>query len=381
MWRLSDELVKEAERTMREIYDTAKKHAECLADQLRWLELPESEKCIAFGVDGSKGEDKRSGVVIYAVSGIAAGKTILELHDVAVMKSYKHIDERIRLHMTIMEFRVGAMIEEADIILFDGTLSGDLIRPPTYIDSTSRDVVKRYEFENLLDDFIEKLDDWWTELQESVKGGKTQRTTLLSRTKFFDELERKYRKDKEGHKDNLRILLEYVEYLQAFDVLLDKDIPIVSIAKTFYKDEFAPPGICDYPILDLLAYRQLGKRKAAYLPFEYTKVDKRIPKFAKKFANVSKLLDRLYACYIRFTDSGNIYLLESNHKVNDDLMAKIVGLELEGYLLPLKQAHNLVKIKKKEMDVIVASILNALAKNPEFSILLRSGRAPLERVW
>lgn len=381
MWRLSDDLVREAEQAMKEICDMAKKHVESLADHLKWIELPEPERCVAFGIDGSKSDDKRCGVVIYAVSGIAAGSTILELHDVAVMKSYKHIDERIRLHMTIMEFRIEAMVDDADLILFDGTLSGDLIRSPAYIDGTSEDVIRKYEFENLVDDFLEKLDEWWIELKECVKGGKTQRTTLLSRTKFFDELEKKYRKDKEGSKDNLRILLEYIEYLQAFDTLLGKDTPIVSIAKTFYKDEFAPSGICDYPILDLLAYKQFGKRKAAYLPFKYTKIDKRIPRFAKRFANVSELLDKLCASYVRFTDSGNIYLLESNHEIDDDLMAKIVSLESEGYLIPLKQAHNLVKIKKKEMKLIVTSILNALSSNPEFSILLRSGRGPLEGVW
>jgi len=384
MWRLSDRVAEEFRKSMEEAVLAVKECAARLAEEMEWKELPEPVKCTAYGVDGSIGSERRSGVVVYAVSGVAAGEGVLEMHDIAAMKTYKHIDDRLRLHMNLMELRAGAMVEDADVVLMDGTLSGYLIRPPVYVtgDRTYSSVANNYDFDNLIEDFIGALDDWWAEIESDVKKGLSQRPSLLSRSPYFDELEEKYRA-RGRVKDDLRVLLEYVEYLHAFDRLLDgsrgSDRVVVSVAKTFYKNEFVDlPGITDCSVLEFLAYEQFGEERAAYIPFIYRKIDKRIPALAQYFDNVKGLLDELKASYVRFVDFGNIYLLESNYEIDDELMAKIMSLEVDGYLLPLIYAHKHAEIKRREMKILVSSLFNtAVVDNPEYRLLLKYGRDPL----
>lgn len=381
MWRLSDRVAEEFRKTMEEMMAAIRECAAKLSGKVEWRELPEPEKCTAYGVDGSISSERRSGIVIYAVSGVAVGEDVLEMHDIAAMKTYKHIDDRLRLHMALMELRAGAMVEGADVVLMDGTLSGYIIRPPAYVTDniTYASVARRYDFDNLIEDFTEALDSWWVEVESDIKKGYSQRPSLLSRTPYFDELEDRYRLGSEGDNDNLRVLLEYVEYLHALDRLLDGDRAIVSVAKTFYKNEFVDlPGITDCPVLEFLACEQFGEERAAYIPFIYRKIDKRVPALAQYFSNVKGLLDELKASYVRFVDFGNIYLLESNCEIDDELMAKMVGLEVDGYLLPLIYAHKHAEIKRREMKTLVSSLLNtAVVDNPEYRLLLKYGRGPL----
>jgi len=384
MWRLNDRVAEVFKESMEETVLAVKGCAARLSGRVKWMELPEPVKCTAYGVDGSIGSERRSGVVVYALSGVAAGEGVLEMHDIAAMKTYKHIDDRLRLHMNLMELRAGAMVEDADVVLMDGTLSGYLIRPPAYVTNnrTYSSVANNYDFDNLIGDFIEALYNWWGEIESDIKKGLSQRPSLLSRSQYFDELEKRYRVGG-GDKDNLRVLLEYVEYLHALDRLLDGsrggDRVVVSVAKTFYKNEFVDlPGITDCPVLEFLAYEQFGEERAAYIPFIYRKIDKRIPALAQYFDNVKGLLDELKASYVRFMDFGNIYLLESNCEIDDELMAKIVSLEVDGYLLPLIYAHKHAEIKRREMKTLVSSLLNtAVVDNHEYRLLLKYGRGPL----
>ncbi|HDN83104.1 MAG TPA: hypothetical protein ENG50_01930 [Candidatus Altiarchaeales archaeon] len=382
MWRLSDTVAEEFKKSMDEILEAIKEYAAKLSDEVKWKELPQPIECVAYGVDGSVGSERRSGVVVYAVSGVATGDTILEMHDIATMKTYKHIDERLKLHMALMELRSGAMVEDAEIVLMDGTLSGYIIRPPAYVtdNRTYSSLVNKYDFDNLIQEFLEALEEWWIKLEKDVKKGSYRGSTLLSRSPKFDKLERRYRIESDECKDDLRVLLEYVEYLHALDKLLDSDQIIVSVAKTFYKNEFIDiPGITDCPLLEFLAYEQFGKEKAAYIPFKYRKIDKKLPRVAEYFDNVKILLDNLKACYARFTDFGNIYLLESNKEIDDELIAKIISLEADGYLLPLIYAHKHAEIKRKELKTLISALLNSVVANhPEYRLLLKYGREPLE---
>lgn len=384
MWRLSDTLVEEFTKTLEESMNAIKKAVESLKGEKEfWREMPEPVKCRGYGVDGSRGAERRSGVVAYAVSGVAVGEDILEMHDVAAMKTYKHVNERIRLHMALMELRAGAMVDDAEIVLMDGTLSGTVIRPPAYVtdNRTYPMVASLYDFDNLVDDFVEVLDNhWWVEIERDVRKGITQRPSLLSRSPYFDKFEEGYRTGKKDDKDNLRVLLEYVEYLHAFNKLFDKDWTVVSVAKTFYTNEFVDiPGLMDAPVLEMLAYDQFEEERAAYVFFNYRKIDKRIPRLAQRFNNVKTLLDRLRAAYARFTDFGNIYLLESNYRIDDDLMSKLMSLEADGYILPLIYAHKHAEIKKRELKKNISALLDAaISSNPEYRLLLKYGRSPLE---
>ncbi|MHA1238398.1 MAG: hypothetical protein ACTSSJ_04020 [Candidatus Odinarchaeia archaeon] len=89
MWRLSDRTMEEFRNFMKETVLAVKECATKLAGKVEWKELPKPEKCVLYGVDGSMGSEKRSRVIVYAVSGVAIGKDVLEIHDIAAMKTYK----------------------------------------------------------------------------------------------------------------------------------------------------------------------------------------------------------------------------------------------------------------------------------------------------
>ncbi len=379
MWRLSDRILKE----FYEKLDETLKTLEEVVDKIdkKWLELPNPIKCKAYGVDGSKGCEKFSGVIVYAISSVAVGDDIVELHDVTTLKPYKHVEDRIRLHMSLLELRTGAMIEDADLILLDGTLSGFMMRLPVYVEK--KNLENFYEIENLLKDFLELLELWWHEIERDTKAGRGRRETLLSRSNYFNRIERSYRiNDERGDKENLVVFLEYIEYLHALNKLLERDV--VSVAKTFYTNELVNAyGLTDTPVLEMLALKQFGEEKAAYMPFKRRDLDTldsetSLYRFVlKEFKNIRDLTRSINAAFVRFVDYGNIYLIESNKKIDDELMGMLLSLEAGGYLLPLIYAHRYAEIKKKELKKIITNLISAMT-DPKYRLLLKKGRDVFE---
>ncbi len=383
LFRLSDRILKEFSEKL----DETLRVVERIADKIdkKWLELPKPIKCKAYGVDGSKGCERFSGVVLYAVSGVAVGDELFELHDVTTLKPYKHIDERIRLHMSLMELRAGAMVDDVDLILLDGTLSGFIIRPPVYAEkNTYKNLENCYELSNLLNEFLELLELWWDDIKRDVKEGRGRRETLLSRSKYFEKIEKSYRKGNNQDRENLVVLLEYIEYLHALNKVLDKDVAFV--AKSFYTNEFVDSQeLTDTPILEMLALKQFGEEKAAYIPFKRKNTEKwslepetTLSKFIlKKFKNIKNIINNINAAFVRLIDYGNIYLVESNRKVDDELIGMLISLEADGYLLPLIHAHRYAEIKRKELKQMMLALISAM-NNPRYRLLLKKGREAIE---
>ncbi len=371
MWRLSDSLLAHFERMLEESYNAVKRIAERL--DCRWQLLPDPEECIACGVDGSRGVERLSGIVFYAISGVSVGKRILEMHEVTTLKPYRHIDDRIRLHMQTSEFRLGAM-SEGDLVLMDGTLTGAVIRPPAYVGEFKNklsELRKAYSIDELLEDFIFVLDKWFEMLEEKVKKGEGRLNTLFTRTEKFDGMEVGYRKGTGKYKEDVTVLFEYIEYLHALNKLLDKNV--VFVAKSFYTTEFSKnAAITDAAVLDYLARKQFGEERAAYISFTQ-EIDKSVP-FIEYFDNIEKL--EVNSAFVRFADYANIYLVETPLEIDDSLLAKLRGLEVEGYLLPLIHAHRYAEIKRKELKNMMQTLINAI--DPKYSFLLKRGREVLE---
>jgi len=86
-----------------------------------------------------------SGAIIYAVSASAVGDDIYYWNDIGALFPYSNADDRIRVHMDTLEKRMGALVsEESDLVLMDGTISGALIRPPSYANSTTNQLYERH---------------------------------------------------------------------------------------------------------------------------------------------------------------------------------------------------------------------------------------------
>lgn len=359
MWRLSDDMLLEFKRTLEESYKIAE--MELRRKNLYWNELPEPKECNACGIDGSVGVEKFVGAVFYATSAVSVGKEILEMHEITALKPYKHIDDRIRLHMQINEYRI-ASFSNAELLLLDGTLSGALIRPPAYIKENLRELEKNYDLESLVSEYLRELDAMLSELKKDVFIGRARKSYLLARSEQFREFERSYRTGK-NLSDDLAIFLEYVEYLHSLNNLLEKKV--VFVAKSYYTKNFSDVG--DAAFLEILCRSLFGKSKAGYVEF-YPEIEKSVP-FSNKFEKVAELL--INSAYVRLGDDSNILLIETNQKV-DEVIAKLRSLEVDGYPLPLINAHNYAKIKRSELKEMIKALVNA--SDPKYSFLLRRFR-------
>ncbi|WP_202319724.1 DNA double-strand break repair nuclease NurA [Archaeoglobus neptunius] len=370
MWRLSDELLREFERTLEESYSNVVNIARSIKH--RWRDLPEPEICSVCGVDGSRGVERLSGLVFYIVSAASVGEDIREMHEVTTLKPHMHIEERIRLHMHTSEYRLGSLAEE-EIVLMDGTLRGAIIRPPTYLDRNVYSTLSNlYDLEGIIDDYITVLDRWHSEITEDVVNGIARKNYLLTRTEYFDRIEKGCRKGGEGDKDNLMILMEYVEYLHALNKLLDRNV--IFVAKSFYTNEFtANSSITDSAVLDYIAREQFGEEKAGFIQFK-PELKKSLPWYAKKFKKLIKA--EIFGAFVRFADGGNIYMLESTKPIEDGTIARLCSLEADGYLIPLIHAHKHAEIKRRELKTIMNAML--AATDSKYSFLLKKGREPLE---
>ena len=371
MWRLSDTLLREFEEVLKNNYETIASVSKDI--EFKWEELPQPKNCSACGVDGSRGVEKFSGVVFYVISSVAVGREILEVHEITTLKPHKYIEERIRLHMQISEFRLGSICRD-DVILMDGTLSGSIIRPPAYIEDGNKisSFKKDYHFDAMIEEFLKKLDGWIEGIHRDVLSGRARKNYLLSRTKYFDELESIYRKARNGLNDDILIFFEYLEYLHSLNKLLERDV--VFVAKSFYTSEITKnSSISDSALLDYLAIKEFGYERSGYL-LKKKRIEKSIP-LTEYFKNLADT--ELNVAFIRFADFGNIYLIESKGEIDEDKIGKLRSLEFDGYLIPLIHAHRYSEIKRRELKNLMHSLLNAI--KDRYTFMLKRSRGVLDR--
>lgn len=368
MWLLSDEILENLSKDLSELYEKAEKVAERIEG--KWVEMPESVECTACGVDGSRGIERLSGIVLYFVSAVSVGEEIREMSEITTLRPHKNIEERIRLHMHTSEFRMGSLAEE-DLVLIDGSLRGAFTRPPAYTEDPTK-LRENYELEALIADFLEVLDKQFEILENDLKSGKAKRNYLLTREKIFRDMEEGYRRAK-GSLEDLMILFEYLEYLHALNRLLERNA--VFIAKSYYTHEFEEE-VSDLAVLQLLALKQFGSEKAGYFPFK-PRVTKTLPWFVREFREHFKNLFKDFnSAFVRFEEGGSIYLVESLQKIDEELVGRLRGLEVQGYPLPLLHAHRHAKIRKAEMKRAIESLVTSL--DSRFDFLLKSSREILE---
>ena len=364
MRRLSDSLFREFPKRLENILENVRRAIEDVEVSFNWKELPNPEDYRVYGIDGSRSMEKRCGAIVYAVSSVGVGDKILELHDISVIEPFKHVEKRVELHMQTNEARIGVFSN--GLPLLDGSLSNllFLIEKPKLTELWREEIdLSDEKTVRIMQDFKNDLDDWLEGIKEDMKSGLTQRKTLLSR-----------------EREDRRIALEFVEYLHAYDRLLEK--VVVSIAKNVYESRLLRENdyrITDQAVVDYLVNERFGFEKSGYFKFSYdVKREGWVRELAKilELKNLIKL--KVHPCYVRFRDYGNVYLLESNVEV-ERVLPKVVGLEVNGYPFPLIHAHRYSEIKKREMRAIMIALMNALADRTEFRILLKHPRSNLER--
>ncbi|AEK71955.1 5'-3' nuclease (nurA) [Thermococcus sp. 4557] len=416
MERISDVHIKEIRNfLLRSLRDVGKLRS-AVAKHFSWKPLPAPRGGNVYAIDGSRMMKRLSGAIIYAVSASAIGERLYYWNDIGMVFPYKNVEERVRIHMDILEKRMGAMMLElgADLVLMDGTISSAIITPPTYASSTTRELYNRHG-KQLLEaalEFLDFLDEQWVEWREELeKTGVLNGFSLPSRGWNGEEIfsmlmKRGARSIRESFwwvndKEDLIVLFEYLEYLHALDRLLGGRI--AAVAKTFYKSDVVKtvlerekeklkgaPMIVDTPVVASLS------DESGYLEFRYLEKPKEaFPKLVVDLMHHGKLQSlkeilimkdgkilgaRIRPAYVRFAERGLIYLLEVPERQDfEGTLANILSVAEDEYVIPLEYAHHSVVIKKQEFDAYVSAVLSALVGEDErFLSFLRYGREPLE---
>ncbi len=416
MERISDVHVREIREFLLKSLRDVGRLKEAVGKHFEWRPLPKPREARVYAIDGSRMMKRLSGAIIYAVSASAIGEKLYYWNDIGMVFPYKSVDERVRIHMDILEKRMGAMMLElgADLVLMDGTISSAIITPPTYVTSTTKELYGKHG-EQLLNaalEFLDFLDEQWVEWREKLEeGGVLNGFSLPSRGWNGEEIfsilmKRGARSIRESFwwvndKEDLIVLFEYLEYLHALDRLLGGRI--AAIAKTFYKADVVKavkmregdrlkgtPMIVDTPVVASLSDER------GYLEFSYLKEPKGgFPKLVAEIMAQGRLQNlretlimeggkitgaRIRPAYVRFADGGLIYLLEVPERQDfERTLAEILSVAEDEYVIPLEYAHHSVVIKKKEFDAYVNAVLSALVGEDErFLDFLRYGREPLE---
>ncbi|ASJ09487.1 5'-3' exonuclease [Thermococcus siculi] len=413
MERIDDEHINEIRRFLIQSREELERLVPLVRKYFKWNKLPEPKEANVYAVDGSRMAKRLSGAIIYAVSAAGIGERLYYWNDIGTLFPYSNADDRIRIHMDTLEKRMGAMVSElgGELVLMDGTLSGALIRPPTYIESTTRKIYSKHG-DTLLDaslDFLDLLDREWKVWRKQMKEeGVVSGPSLISRGRggkdvfrILMEMSPSVKKSLWWVKDreDLIILFEYLEYLHALDRLFGGRT--AAVAKTFYKSDVIGTvvereGIKKAPIMvDTPVVASLSE-SPGYLPFNYRSgIKEAFPEFVislmrhGKFQNLREILEvdegnlvraRIQPAYVRFAEGGLIYLLEVPEKQDfERTLAEILSVAEDEYVIPLEYAHHSVVIKKKEFDAYVNAVLSALVGEDErFLSFLRYGREPLE---
>ncbi len=403
-----------------------------LRGKIEWRELPERKPSRVYAVDGSQGKQRLSGTIIYTVSSFAFGNgpSARMIHTNAMLYNQGISDQIIRLQMETLENKIGALVGDEHMILMDGTLTGSLTRPPVYPESvrgitTITETLGDEKLEELVDGFVERLDRHYEELslqleekrelregviladealddyaeyyramegkpvtnydgvfkmlREAIKAG-----TLMEIAERIEEYGEEKKLSVEDARNSIHVVLGYIEYLYSLERLLQKDL--IYIAKSFYNRKITERlGIkaVDVPFLDAYLRKTFGEEKPGYYIITQggRAISHRIPRALRKHF---RLVDRYIAegvpmAYIRTMRGGVIYLLQSNRKIDDELLARLLWHESNGYIRPLQKAHEGVKIEQKLFKAELEALLNHLKrKNPDLRVFLKYGRSPLE---
>ncbi|NJE07803.1 5'-3' exonuclease [Thermococcus sp. M39] len=420
-----------------------------LSGKIEWKPLPEKKESKVYAVDGSQGKARLSGTIIYTVASFAFGngKSARLVYTNAMIYNHGISDQIIRLQMETLENKLGALVGTKEhMILMDGTLTGSLTRPPVYPESvrgitTVMNALGEKSLEQLIDDFIHKLNDHYEELERKLAEKREIRESVILADEVVDEYSEFY-KAMEGYtyrdaplpsnlrklkvslitlqevaergetiedvinrylseygeektltledaKNTIHVVLGYLEYLHSLEKLLQREL--IYIAKSFYNRKITSKlGISavDVPFLDAYLLKVYGEELPGYYVIydpekaeEKKKIAHRLPRVLRRyFPTVQEFIEKgVPSAYIRTMKGGVIYLLQSNRTIDDELIGKLLWHESSGYIRPLQRAHEGVKIEQKTFKAELEALMNYLKrKNKELRVFIKYGRSPLE---
>ncbi|WP_175058775.1 DNA double-strand break repair nuclease NurA [Thermococcus sp. 2319x1] len=432
----------QADKILQMLKEELKEAEGALEGKVDWKPLPEKKESKVYAVDGSQGKARLSGTIIYTVASFAFGngKSARLVYTNAMTYNHGISDQIIRLQMETLENKLGALVgNEEHMILMDGTLTGSLTRPPVYPESvkgitTLLDTLEKGKPEELIRDFVERLDEHYLDLEKRLAEERELYSGVILADEVIDEYSEFY-KAMEGRdivnydgalkrlrdalkaeiprseimkiaeeldeytelktltleeaRNTIHVVLGYLEYLYSLEKLLQREL--IYIAKSFYNRKITSKlgiNLLDVPFIDAYLVKTHGKELPGYCVIydperaeEKKKIAHRLPRILRKyFPTVQRFIEiGVPSAYIRTMEGGIIYLLQSNTSINDELIAKLLWHESNGYIRPLQRAHEGVKIEQKAFRAELEALMNYLKKkDKELRVFIKYGRSPLE---
>lgn len=318
-------------------------------DRSLWIKrsISDAKKDVTLaGGDGSLNKKKFLGFVFYAIDAESLifdkkGFHNVESSEVDLMPNHRHVKDRLRNYMDILELKTALEAfnqYKIDLYLFDGSLRGKLIRPSPEkeLKSDIKDNIK-----------LKFLQDLRNELSKNK--------LEISASHFFKDLQ----KDWKMNKIEAMIYLENLENLLVMRKLLDHKKRMVSISKTSMGTDYFQHDVPDMAIFEWL---DKGTGYSLPISIELSKPGKwEFPIFDDFFRNLEFTI-----FYARLEPFKNILKFELPYIANEndviDILETIKNNSTLGYPYLLKKAHNDVIIRNKDLNNL-SKIIGFLEKS------------------
>jgi NurA-like 5'-3' nuclease len=306
-----------------------------------WINEPikEDELDITIsGGDGSRYSKEFMSFALYAVGTKCLiynsnGLESVECCDIDILRPYSYVKSRLDNYMRILEVKTNLKalkLFDIDLILFDGSILGDIIRPAP--------------LENMLPDRTreEIKSKYLNKIESSLKSEETQ---IIS-PKLFNLIETDFKK----RKVEAMIYLESLENLVSLKTFLEKTSNIVAISKTSARSDYFGSYIPDIAIFDSF------NKEQGYSTPKYFKIseigNRRFPVYDEFFKELTFTI-----FYARLDNFKNVIKVELPYKANEieikRILSKIKCVCADGYPHLLKKAHHDVVVKKTDLERII----------------------------
>lgn len=314
---------------------------------MSWRNYPITETDVDVTIsagDGSINKKKFLDFIFYVIDAECLvynkGIKTIESSEVDIIPHHRYVEDRLRSYMGIFEIKNALRAFEQydiDLLLFDGSILGNLIRPFPLQKELQNTVKEKIKVKYL--PMLEK------ELKHSKSG--------ICSSKFFKLIENDFK-----NKIESMIYLENLESLLVISKLLMRKEKVVAISKTSTNNDYFDCEIPDMAIFDKF-------KKEGYSEPKYLNVSKRVK---REFPVCNEFFRSLTFTifYARLEDHKNILKFELPYKATEDeiknILSVIKGNSVEGYPYLLKKAHNDVVIRKTDIERL-SKIIGFLEKS------------------
>lgn len=307
--------------------------------------IDEDSNAVIGAEDGSLNKREFKGSVLYAVDAEALtfdGKTLnsTPTGEVGVLPRQSFIENRLRLYMSLYEFKVSLKSIERfnpDLFLLDGSLISELVRsiiPASYISPRERMKIE--------EKYLPKIKSAYSTEEICVK-------------QFRDEIKTEIKTWSEDIRIDPNIYLEYIEYLLSIQQLLEHN-PI-GISKTSTGTEYFGS---DSP--SIIIFEKLTRSEGYSSPkrFSIDRALRRLPTSHRFFDGLEFTI-----FYARLEDNAPVLRFEVPGRVEEreieQILSKLKAISTGGYPYLLKKAHNDVIIKDRDI-IQISRMLGIIEK-------------------